>query len=1011
MAEPNKARPGGKSLIAELMIQTKVKGLSVARKGLNDLAIAAKTLTTGVNDNVRLAEEANIKFSAWAGVAKDINGIGYRVDELRGYIDALLNKQMDLSQVPEEIQASLVKLGADYRKVLTQVSRDIDGANASLREHSASLDGLPDRASGLLQVENAISKNETAYKTLSKTVGALFKPFEDLISVVPEVKELFDIGNKSLDTFRETTKKLGLDIDQFLLNKLFGGELKIDPKFSDILGKLSKAGGSKSITPNLGSEFDKFSQPLDLVPDIKAAKSLDAVAKSGLKVSEASAAAATGVKTASAATTALGASAAPAGPALAGAAGGMQSLGGAAVLAHPIVLAVAATVAVMAGGILALTKGLMANNNTMMKFRTTGYRASGSIRALTDNVFDLSIQLGVNQEEAAASVDALARANVTVVGIGKSLKDATGRTLTNTEAMLSLTKTNAMFAKATGASATATAKFQKAMTVLNTDISKQEAMLGRLTEASKKYGLSGEQLDSVMSALAKESTTLKTIWGEDSYDKVAEQFIALSGAANTLGVDVGDLGSKILHSDESLTKLLALGGRGDVLFSGDPAAVMEAAAESAENYLKILNEMPEGRMRTNFLSSLGVSADELQVLAEANKLLHSNTTEQRNKIAADKAAAQALQESYGESLKTITESLQRIAAPIMALINKAVGPLADMMVEAFTVVQPLIDQLMPILQPAIDAFKEMGTAIGENFTVAFKLAAPLLVGLAKLGASVAAFVFKMVTAFVKFSTVLGTMLAPIIGAISTALGGIGMIIGGLLDGISKVFGFFTMLANEILKSEVAVLFLDSVKGMLQDLVDLGYAVKKALFGSSMFHIAEGIAEITPSLTALYDAFYAITHPIETARKWINSLWSDVDNAPKEIKIKQDLETVADGDAAIANREVVISDESLQSLVKTKNDIMAVASPIYTVLLTEERNQRGRQVNELIDGMDRVISLLAGIVNSEDPNTKKSADALDKLVGLAGKSSEHRTFYPDNMPDGMGERSSRWWPST
>jgi hypothetical protein len=191
--------------------------------------------------------------------------------------------------------------------------------------------------------------------------------------------------------------------------------------------------------------------------------------------------------------------------------------------------------------------------------------------------------------------------------------------------------------------------------------------------------------------------------------------------------------------------------------------------------------------------------------------------------------------------------------------------------KAFGVI--LLVALGPIgwLMLAIMALVGYAEEIGEAFSA---IGGVIMSVLEVIGTALYYMFIAPVLYLIELFTWLGGLIGSAFGVVYDVLGGIGGIIAGIGRGIRWITGLFKPLGD-----------------MLSWLGDMASDFVGWIFGSSMFHIKEGVHEISPSLTKLDDAFTAVGRAVGKV--------SDGTQLPDDVRVKIEEPLRAPAEAAPA----------------------------------------------------------------------------------------------------------------
>ena len=423
-----------------------------------------------------------------------------------------------------------------------------------------------------------------------------------------------------------------------------------------------------------------------------------------------------------------------------------------------------------------LTEGMKDAIEYEEEFRTTGFRAAGSIHELVNASMDLSMQTGLNSKEMIKLNRTMLEAGITASTLSGGVVDANGSIVTGTKALNALSIGVAKYTTATGASIKTAAVFTKHMMRMGANIGQNEQVLGQFTMAARKFGLTGGDLDLVMGQLNKDMFTLQKTFhmGPADIANYARELGALSGIAKHLGANMSVV-TEIMRDISGLTKramtLAAFGGGMDKMFKGTAVEKMRAMAAGAEDLTAMLNSMDDVA-RAHTLRQLGMTEEYLAVLVKRGQM----TDEELKKLAKMENATKALDNSFKESTKTMKKLFERVLTPILALFTKLASPIIKM-----------IEGAMASLQEGGGALGEFGGlfenfgglikdifGMFETFYRAFKPVFTFLWSVLVLFGDVINFIIGGVRLLIKLIDVVivvaGVLMSPIIGAFNIVAG-------------------------------------------------------------------------------------------------------------------------------------------------------------------------------------------------------------------------------------------------
>lgn len=896
------------------------------------------------------------------------------------------------SQIEKELKSVQVKLeSAPEGDKISLKQKEIE-LNDKLRKQESILESVS--MAGLEQLPDKINALNSAYQTmvddaenvkkineeLEKSITKLGEAFDPIIEASPEFKKLFDIFKTGFNVLKPLT-------DDF--KKKMSGAL-----FNAISGRL---GGSsaKTIAAGIKGAAPVMTKSLNGVAEAAKAAGVaqEAIAAGAVK-------AAGGLKTAGGTATGLSAALQGAGGSASGFVSKLAAIGPQGLL---VVGALAGAVVQFA----AFVYGLKVNIDTMEKFRLAGYRATGSISELTRSVYDLSAATGLNTEESIRVIEAISKSGY-AVGLNRVIvDDLTGSYISNDAAIKRVSVAIGKFSKATGVSELTTARLLKRISQFNTTIQEQEALFGQLSVAAERYGLMGEELDGIIDSLRRDSLRLEMIWRDTNINKYTQSVLALSGAAKQLGFDIGvvnEITSDVTGATDAALALAAIGGDISAFtIGGDDAAsrAMESQIAGATRILQMAEQMPP-LIRARYLQAFG-GEEKLRLLSSTN--YREELDRNRSLSEADAARNNALVEAqrsldttYSTSLTTITQSLQRIAAPILNLMAKAIEPIATGLAELFSSIDlssiqqfgemfnVMLGDVGTLLSEVGGLFKDIFVAFGPTIKNIGKIFGTFFVGAFRLGANImisAVRVIRIIT------NVIMQLLWPAIMVVNTAFEAIGSAFEWVYERFSDLMGAWDRGLGSLIAGAQSFLM------PWNRIYDLFGYIKSLLFGSSFLHINEGIREVLPSIDILGDNINSLSPSLQSVRDSMMAMPTVMG------PIGVALQYLDDANQQIMPAKLTIDDSELSPtpIPVTVDD--SEFSPVRTVQFTEDK-RRADNVSALISNTDDMILLLSQILNKEDENTKRSADKLEELVNKKDKID----YKP--LHSGFGERTNQWW---
>lgn len=516
--------------------------------------------------------------------------------------------------------------------------------------------------------------------------------------------------------------------------------------------------------------------------------------------------------------------------------------------------------------------------------RTVTYRNIGSIDETTDMMQNLRSELSLTVEESSAVVTAFAE-------VGMGLVATRGE-------MESMAKTTAMFSKATGVSEKTVAEYQMQMKAAGRTTDQTETSLSMFSVAMKRLGLSSAEADRIIGELVKKGPMLRAMFDDAAVENYSSSLFGLTEEFKKLGGSLEQASELMTAVEEPFGKVAIMSG---VAGSGitDLTKRTEMMAEGIiAGTSGWLDMDPVSKQITAKI--YGVSAatiDLLHKMREQGKSF-SEITSKYKEMADEAKRNKEIQKSFEESVSTLKQEMMRLFEPILAVVVKGIKPLAEAVSKAVAVVKPFIN----VISFVIDLMDSLGItsaiAYGGLLMVAAAfgvvavamapvliMMAPIVIFLAGIGAALYAiykiakiafapliFVGKLVWSILKaiwgaITDVAGAIKSGIVGAFNDVFGVIGEVLEPLKaawDELMKVFGDggdgMSSTWKDVLKAIkdvtvwvfkklllplkpaiwVVVKAIQALTWVVEKIVGVAKAVKKALFGSSLFHIKEGI---------------------------------------------------------------------------------------------------------------------------------------------------------------------------
>ena len=725
------------------------------------------------------------------------------------------------------------------------------------------------------------------------------------------------------------------------------------------------------------------------------------------------------------------------------AAEGTAAVGVAASSAIPPLALLAAAAAAAYASMVLLSKGFQMNVDQMDNFRRAGHRASGSIRELLDTSTDLGLSLGASIEQAYGTVQALTEAGFAVDSLDESLTSIDGTIIKGQKALLRLAETNLKFVDATGASREEVAKLQKRFTVMGRSAEAQEATFGALTEAASKYGLAGRDVDAMVQSLYKNSTALEIMWGDTSIYSYTSALISLAGAAKNVGIEVSvatQAMDDILNITDRAIMLAARGGGFEAFLGDDPIASLNAVADGVKALAEDI-ENAQGRLEKKVLfEAYGYSFTEGSDLI----VMYDKMLEQRNEMAAMseeeiahtklmEASRKALDEGYESATQTLSLSFQRLLAPLLMMAANVMGPLVDGIMEVVEFIRPALEEITSAFGALWDGIKEVFEPFMPTIRVLAKMMSiTLLMALHVLTTGIKTLGWAL--------SYLGMVLQVLFAPWNWFVESVELLVDWILE-CTVSFGKFVDEVSAGFQDLISPIteFVDWFKTIYGVIVDLG----DVLFGSSFLHIKEGIAEIMPFLSQLWEAFRFLTSPIQWIKSAIDSASAAVEGFSDEAenaimrakKVKETIGIASDlagvaaqtmgmssmgfalnaaGDAldvwsAFEDKPHEIGKAESELVGDSKLEKPEKPMSVYTVkfsddLMTNEAENKSIATANIVE-MTKQIKMLVNKGN--DINNEKTANILERMEQKMGNNIQREAKH-DSSRRAFGEKLNRWW---
>lgn len=665
-----------------------------------------------------------------------------------------------------------------------------------------------------------------------------------------------------------------------------------------------------------------------------------------------------------------------------------------------------------------LVAGFQDNIKQMERFRLVNFRALGSIHDLISASYDVSAATGLTAEEAGNAVSALSEAGITA----KQLAIQYGSV---SEALRQLARMEGIFVKATGASDQTVAQFLKRLQVANLELNDMEVMLGKVIIKMKNYGIVGREADQIIGTISAGLMEMEGIFSTTDIDSYVNAMSGLAAAAKRAGVEmsvVKQIDSDLRGLKGAATSLVALGGHFEELIAQGPMALenINFLADGYEVLKSQIEDLPVG-MRAAAYEAAGINS-QMRTLLEAEirdrQRLASMTAAERAaelsrrqaEVSADNAR-QELVASYQSSMQTITQQLQMLFAPLLAMAAKimqpivegitqalnASGPLAEIFSDALNVIKLVGSEMWEVFKPLMPYFKLVGGALYVITKAFFALIVPVV----KLGALIT-------KTFLSPLYLIAELIDPIIGSFKDLIASVNYFFSAnFWKDWSQDAGVIPWIIDKIVAGlNIAS---DAIKFLGDAFTHPIEAIKRvwdSLTGSSMFHIVEGVQEIVPWIEVLTSAFSALLSPLQLIREtWEWIIGHNEDVVLTVQRNTADVKQQMNGMAMPGPSGTTISVEGLAETAKAVPNPEAV-TPIYTVQFDNEslRSQE-EHLNDMKALQVEMVTILSKILEKTDPNSARTADAMERIAMKSLESPEVDSF---RSRAGFGENVVHWW---
>lgn len=474
-----------------------------------------------------------------------------------------------------------------------------------------------------------------------------------------------DVLNASMSELLRTTDGLSIAHDRYsdIIDQLISGQLKYSKlskehrdNIDKMISRVSEISGEYGILDNT---LKKVVDDMEKVENIANAdakifeENADAVglAKKGIEF--------------------LGANAADT-------AGMMEFLGGSAAEAG-IALGPIGVIAMIVGGALisALSAGIEMVIQNFEEFKTTNYRAIGSMQQLRAATFEAVGQFGALAEEAVDTIKSILYAGIVIKDLAKQMGNLEGGVMADRRAFNALIETNYKFAKASGMSNASIAMMQRRMIVGNVALNAQKALFGNLTKYMRAYGVEGSDLEEIMSNVNEITVRLNSSVSGASYGNLTREFVTAAAAAKNLGISVSKTAGFISELIERpLDHIVMLG---NAAFGSVEDITAAARAKAMEVLPMMENIAKTNRWLLPTYEEMYGPLDVLRAMAEAQQMMDRAAAGDKTAQMwlKQKEAAEELDKAWEEATNTFTEEMKKLRGPFTELLVTITGPLVD----------------------------------------------------------------------------------------------------------------------------------------------------------------------------------------------------------------------------------------------------------------------------------------------------------------------------------------------
>ena len=415
------------------------------------------------------------------------------------------------------------------------------------------------------------------------------------------------------------------------------------------------------------------------------------------------------------------------------------------------------------------------------EFSTSIYRVNGSMYEMGQGVSIASFNVKALSDDVAAMAKSLAEAG------------AQGSEL------FALVETSSLFNKSMGASAEVTAQFANRMRIVLGTARDAEVQMALLYEATKEFGLSGQDANAIMVEATKSATTIGT-YGAKAVKEYTETLILASAAAKKLGVNTQEAIQLISSMKEPLSGVKILGGE---VLKLDPAGKMKAIMKEIPRIGKEYEEMVKN-------SGAGYATLVLQARYDLDptqlKLIQKMAEEQEIMIKTGLSTEQVSKdlENIKNAAQEATTGLfsegQKVYDNLMSISIMIFSPLLPLFKMLFVVVNGVLSIIGAFLAPIAQLFMKIADIL--DISVELNGTFTLLRNIANAVGKVLAFiVFSVLGPFLATLAIIIGALKLIYAAVQPALAVIIDIVSwfgeGMFEAVMIVFDAFKQIINAL----------------------------------------------------------------------------------------------------------------------------------------------------------------------------------------------------------------------